>query len=160
VASGKPIWVFTDTEQLGAVAWSRDGARLAVGGDSGAIHVLNPATGAEQQSLAQSGGVKALAFNPANDQLAVATGERSVRALDASGRELFALTHPADIYALAWSPDGTQLATASADGAVRVFPTDLGALLDLAQRRLTRGMTKVECARYHLEDRCPQIAAQ
>jgi WD40 repeat protein len=59
--------------------------------------------------------------------------------------------------ALAYSPDGSELITGGRDGLVRVYLLDNTELMELAESRLTRTLTKAECRQYLHTDACPTV---
>jgi peptide/nickel transport system permease protein len=121
---------------LRALAWSPDGALLAVGGDDGAIVLTaverGGSAGAGAGATARAGdarrlatltgherGVNALAFAPGGALLASAGDDRTVRlweAGDGGWREAAVLRgHERLVASLAFSPDGALLASGSRD---------------------------------------------
>ena len=96
------------------------------------------------------------AFSPAGDSLATISFDGTVRLWDPATGEEF-LNLPEGNYGpdLDFSPDGRQLAATGGDGVVRVFALALEDLIRIAESRLTRSFTQVECVQYlHLES-CP-----
>jgi WD40 repeat protein len=76
-------------EPLGApincVAFSADGARFAVGGESGEVRIYNTADGSRLTTLKQTGPVTyAVAFRPDGEQIAAAGLDGTVRLFNAS----------------------------------------------------------------------------
>jgi WD40 repeat protein len=108
-----------DRGEVGAVAVSRDGRRLAVGGHDDAVRVWSPA-GRPVAVLRpeKPDATLALAFHPDGNRLAVASRDGTVRVWDvAAGKELLpALRHSVPVRAVAWSPDGRLLAAAAGNG--------------------------------------------
>jgi WD40 repeat protein len=113
-----------------ALAFSDDGQWLASADRSGALRILDPATGTVRHALQAAGPVWSLAFAPGDGHLLAATdGGVAFWAL-ASGTRERVLKHPAGrITRMALSPSGDRIATASTDGRVRIFDTERGTLL-------------------------------
>jgi WD40 repeat protein len=104
-------------EKYRRVAFSPDGTLLAVAGDGGAIHLFDPATGAETGVLVgEKGAVGALAFSPDGKTLASGGRDRLVRLWDVAERKVKAEKpgHGEAINALVFSPDGKFLVTGTA----------------------------------------------
>jgi WD40 repeat protein len=108
------------------IAFGFDAATLAVAWKDNTVHVFDiTAPRAAPRKLRELGyptPVSALAFNPADNSLAVATGGRTVTVLDArAGVELARILHPAAAPSFAFSGDGALIATISDDAIVRVW---------------------------------------
>jgi WD40 repeat protein len=116
-----------------AVAVSRDGRRIAAGGQDLAVRVWDGVTyrpiGAPLKPE-RTNWVFGLAFSPDGGRLAVASRDRLVHVWDvAGGKEaLPALRHTAEVAAVAWSADGRLLASAAGD-AVQLWQADTGTAL-------------------------------
>jgi WD40 repeat protein/serine/threonine protein kinase len=119
--------VIPDTTEVNAVAFSRDGERLASAGGDGTVKVWNSRTGKVLQNVkAHARSVASVAFHPDGKHLATTGADRKVKVWDLTAeREVF--TGPCDAirifgtaYTVAFSPDGRQLA-AGGGGAVSVW---------------------------------------
>jgi WD40 repeat protein/DNA-binding SARP family transcriptional activator len=131
--------VATDDDQRDAALWDADsGRRLAT-------------------FSGHPGSVYALAFDPAGDTLATASTDGTVRLWDVgSGTQELALRgHEGRVGAVEFSPDGSQLASVS-HGEVRIWALDLGDLVEIAESRLTRGLSDAECRQHLHVDSCPE----
>lgn len=123
-----------------ALALTPDGTRLAVGGRSGVVTLLDTASGRPVGELSPDsgetlGGVSSLAFSPDGRLLAVGTRQGPVVLWSLNDTTLprFRLPgHRGNVAALAFDPDGHYLATAGSDRVVDVW--DLGALRDEFER--------------------------
>jgi hypothetical protein len=126
------------TEQVTALAFSRDGKTLAVASGapavSGEIRVYAvPPTGlpAEKPTFtltAHKDVLFALTFSPDNKTLASSGYDRLIRLWDVTqGKEVRMLKDHSDtVYGLAFNQDGSLLASASADRAVKVWEAGTG----------------------------------
>jgi WD40 repeat protein len=109
-------------------AFSPDGARIATGGEDGALRLWTAATGkARGGPLKTSGPVLALAFSPDGRELTSGGFDGTAQAWDvASGAPRGSvLRHNGRVKAVAYSPDGTMLATG---GAVEGVDVESGVL--------------------------------
>ncbi len=122
-----------------ALAWSRDGERLAVGGD-GDIVVFDADLGGRLR-LHTGETVLALAFSADRGLLVAGLGEGLVRVFDlvtgTVGRDLAG--HRGAVRALVLAPDGRTLASAGEDGSVRIW--DVAAGTELRALRPPHGAT-------------------
>jgi eukaryotic-like serine/threonine-protein kinase len=112
-----------------ALAFSRDGAVLAVGEPQGTIHLLNSATGSEKAVLpASTNAVTSLAFLPDGQRLVASYWDTTIRLWDvASASILRVLTNrTGSITCAALAADGRRLATASVDQIVRLWDLQTG----------------------------------
>ena len=117
------------TGNVTAVAWSRDGTRLASGASDGAVR-LGTRTGAavawdEVPMEAHEDAVWSMAFAADGGLLATASGDGTVRIWDVE-RQVCLQTLAADdstSYAVAFSADGGLLATGGRDRVVRLWET-------------------------------------
>jgi WD40 repeat protein/serine/threonine protein kinase/tetratricopeptide (TPR) repeat protein len=118
-----------------AVAWSRDGTRLASAGDDRTVKVWEAATGKETLALrGHSQPVWSVAWSPDDRRLASASRDGTVRVWEAAtGKEVLTLRgHAQGVNSVAWSPDGTRLASAGDDRTVKVWDAATGReVLDL-----------------------------
>jgi hypothetical protein len=126
-------------KRITAVAWNRDGNRLAVAmcqpGVSGSVRRFrgaDPRDMAQQETLSAHQDVIAdMAFDPAGKVLATCSYDRTVKLWDAAkGTLLHTLKEHSDaVYGVAFRPDGKWLASAAADRAVKIFDVETGKLL-------------------------------
>ncbi|MGW2723365.1 NACHT and WD repeat domain-containing protein [Streptomyces sp. NPDC001492] len=113
-------------EDINAVAWSPDGARLATASDDGTIRVWNSEQPADPVVLAPDGGgsrVQSLAWSPNGKHVVGGSRDSTATIWDVeTGAEAGVLTgHGEAIEGVAWAPDGERLATASSDRTVRTW---------------------------------------
>ena len=118
---------------LRSVAWSPDGARLAVGTGDGWIVLVDAVSLLTVASWATGDSdVRDVAWSPDGRQLASGGREGMVRRWTADGR--FSGTyegHTDSVFALAWSPDGDRLASAGRDRSLRIWNVASGEALTI-----------------------------
>ncbi len=126
-----------------AIAYSRDGRRLATAGgalgEPGAVTIRDGADGRELASFrGHHDAINGLAFDPTGRRLATAGRDRTVRIWDAAtGRPLSTLRgHVLGVNAVAFSPDGRFLASAGEDRMVKLWDAATG-----QERRTLSGHT-------------------
>ncbi len=135
-STGKLLRRLTNvTERVQALAYSPDGAWLAVAGGvpgrSGEVALYSLKLLALDAVLGSFGDVAlAVTFDRAGQQLAAGITDNSIRIYDlASRRERLVIQQHADwVLALDFSPDGRRLASASRDRSARVYNTENGSL--------------------------------
>ena len=135
----------------GTVAFSQEGTLLATAPEFGPVSLWNLEDGGEAVRLVgHTGGVTDVEFSPSGTGVATASADGTVRLWDATtGVERLVLRgHRGAVHDIAFSPDGAKLASASTDGEVRIWALDLQDLVTLAERSLTRALTRAECVRY------------
>ena len=104
------------------------------------------------------GPVTDLAFDAAGQQVATSGDDGSVRVWDPrTGRQqlVLRLATPLAARGVEFTPDGDRLVTVWVDGITRIWTLDLDELVDIAQERVTRGLTTAECQQYLHTDTCP-----
>jgi WD40 repeat protein len=139
------------------IAFSQDG-KLATSSLNGTATIWDTRSGRALETIqAQSGALWGVSFSPNGKVLATAGDDTTARLWDvATGKELLTLTGASfALRHVTFSPDGTRLTTASGDGTVHIYVLPLGALMNLARSRLTRGWVATECQRYLLTRTCP-----
>ena len=110
-----------------AVAFSRNGARIATASSDWSARIFDPATGSELARLAHDGPVRAVAFSPDGTTVATGSHDRIARVFDTkTGSELLSLLHDGPVAALTFSGDGTRVATGSEDRNARIFDAATG----------------------------------
>jgi WD40 repeat protein/serine/threonine protein kinase len=114
---------------VNAVAYTRDGKRLATGGNDKTVRIWDAATGREIARIrGHTNSVLGVAWSPDGARLATASLDGTARIWDGtSGQVLRQLCGPgAPVTAVAWRPDGARLATTGYDFRVRVWDADTG----------------------------------
>ena len=107
-----------------SVAYSPDGARLAIGSADGTVTVVDTDTGQELLNFAEhTGPIWRITFSPDGKRLATASDDKTAKVWDAAtGQELLNFAgHTDPILVITFSPDGKRLATGSTDGTVMVW---------------------------------------
>jgi WD40 repeat protein/DNA-binding XRE family transcriptional regulator len=119
--SGKVLRTLSGhTAEVWAVAFSRDGKRLATGGVDSMVQVWEVATGKLLVTLSgHTDAIELLAFSPDGIRLASASDDGTVRVWDSVAGELLREFAVPPI-SVAFSPDGTRLAVSDPEG-VRVL---------------------------------------
>lgn len=112
-----------------ALAWSPNGARLATGGEDGAVRLFDATTGQHQVTYKKHrASITALAWSPDSQQLASAGEDGTVQVWDAaSGKKRRTFRGALGTRAvLAWSPNGTWLAGGGSDPCVQIWDITTG----------------------------------
>jgi WD40 repeat protein len=123
------------TSYVFAVAFSRDGQRIATGGWDKTVKIWDVATGDEIRTLTgHTGFVQDLAFSPDGRTLVSAGEDRAVKLWEvATGREIGTFRGHANFaMAVAFHPEGDRLASGGADGDLKVWSvsTSLPVVMD------------------------------
>src|SRR5262249_23094114 len=110
--------------QVGGVAFSPDGGRLASMSSDGTVKIWDAAAGHETLSWqdVSASMATALAFSPDGQRLAVTSGrDVHVHTLAAGRLERALRGHFMTVFGLAYSPDGRRLATVSWDNTAKLW---------------------------------------
>ena len=113
------------------IAFSPDGALLAVGSNSGSIQLYRTSDWTQVKRLSVSGRRVGVAFSP-DGKILAAGAETSIGLWSTNDWSALRTLQVAEMYSgstLAFSPDGRSIATGSSDWKVRLYNVSNGALL-------------------------------
>jgi WD40 repeat protein len=162
VASGKTIAVLRGHGNLVlGVHFSPDGKRIVTGSVDDTIRVWDAASGTSLLTIRPDvGAIGGADFSPDGSEIAAAAfDDRTVRLFDATTGAPLAVLRGSigKVFWLAFSPDGKEIASTSDDQNARIWsvPPRLHceALLDAAQRAMTRQLTDAQRQEEYLSDR-------
>jgi WD40 repeat protein/serine/threonine protein kinase len=130
-ATGKLLTgLHTGTQQVYSLAFSFDGARLAVGSNDGSVQIWNGAGTTKEATYKgqKYNRVLALAFSRDGRVLAAGGHDRFVKVFDlVAGKEVAALAgFDGDVLCVAVAPDGGTVAAGSADGTLGLLDVATG----------------------------------
>ena len=140
-------------DDVNAVGFSPDGARIVSGSDDDTLRVWDAASGAELLVLrGHERPVFAAGFSSDGGRIVSGSDDETARVWDAErGAELLVLRgHEGPVWAAAFSPDGARIVSGANDNTVRV--TWIGRskqeLVDTARAQLPRPLTEEERRRF------------
>jgi WD40 repeat protein len=162
VASGKTIAMLRGHGNLvTGLHFSSDGKRIVTGSVDDTIRVWDAASGTSLLTIRPDvGSIGGADFSPDGSEIAAAAfDDRTVRLFDATTGAPLAVLRGSigSVFWLAFSPDGKEIASTSDDQTARIWtvPPRLHceALLDAAQRAMTRQLTDAQRQEEYLSDR-------
>lgn len=144
-----------DTQTL-AADWDPTGQRIVTVSELESVgEVWAVGTGERITSFAGTSGFTDVRFSPDGSEVAATSVDGDVNLWDAEDGTLEATLRGHDVaISLAYSHDGRRLASVDADGMLRVWALDLDDLIGIAEQRLTRRLTGVECRQFLHRDTC------
>ena len=105
-----------------ALAWSRDGKRIAAGGDMKVVSLCDLETGKVTSIGKQNHGISQVRFTPDQQQVCSAGFDGCVRFWSLDGKSMNVVeVIAAPICGLAWSSDGEIMATGHQDNSIRLW---------------------------------------
>jgi dipeptidyl aminopeptidase/acylaminoacyl peptidase len=126
----EPVRIAGEFREVNAVLFSPDGSALLSADWSGAIRVLESATGAEISTiLPESGAVRCIAVSPDGKTVAAATTDsRDITLWEtSSGSRIRVLKRKKEpVLSLAFSPDGKRLVSGGEDEYVQIWDAETG----------------------------------
>jgi DNA-binding beta-propeller fold protein YncE len=112
---------------IGGMAFSPDGSRLAVADVSGILSLINVTDMTRVVLLKSSGKLHGVAFSPDGGLLAVAGGDNVVSIFDIkNGNQVRILDNGEVVISVAFSPDGKRIASGDVKGVVRLWDLETG----------------------------------
>ena len=134
IANGRlaPIFQVTvGSRPARGVAFSPDGAKLAVASEDGNIYLVNATDGKELIKITgHTNVVSSVAWSPDGSQLASASDDQTVRIWNAVTGEQVSLYQGTNLmYSVDWSHDGGRIASTAKDARVTVLDAKNGAVL-------------------------------
>jgi WD40 repeat protein len=104
----------TNAGNVTAIAWKRDGSKLASGGLDKTVKIWEVSSGNLLQSMqGHTGAVWGVSWDITGNKLASASLDGTVRIWDSNnGNQVAILQNPAQVWAVVWSPDGSKIASA------------------------------------------------
>jgi WD40 repeat protein len=157
--SGTELFTWRDPEAIGDfdAHFSPDGSQILVGRENGSSMILNAFTGDLLLTLTGHTGLTIRnVYSPDGTLIATTNFDGTAKVWDAeTGEELLTLVgHANNVVNVDFSPDSSRLLTSSFDGTVRVYTLILDELIALAQSRVTRAITALECQRFVHQEQC------
>jgi WD40 repeat protein len=122
-----------------AVAYSRDGSRVATGSADGTVILWDPSRGKPVLTIGGHGTVvRSVSFSPDGAHLATAGDDRAVRVFDAktAASQMIVDDSAGGVRSVSYSPDGSRLLYAGGGGTARSVPTKLDAFFRFGCRVL------------------------
>jgi WD40 repeat protein len=122
--TGAPIVYLESPEEVNYIAFSPDGALLAIAVADKTARIFDAVTGKEIAVLeGHEKGVTSVAFSSDGLRLVTASADTTARIWDVQTHKMRAMLrgHQKDISFAAFSPDGSRVLTASSDGTARIW---------------------------------------
>ena len=158
VGTGQLVQEIDNVVGADDVHFSPDGKYLITAGYDGIARFWNMQTGTlEQEIIALQGSIMGSDLSP-DGSIFAATGREGIATIweVQSGERLLTLEGAtSSLLDAEFSPDGSLLVTADGDGNARFYTLSLDELVAVAESRLSRSLTEVECQEYLHLAACP-----
>jgi WD40 repeat protein len=141
-----------------AIALSPDGEELAVWGPAfNVVEVYDADTLAPLRTLEHTAPVNQVGFSPDGTRIATVSDDGVARVWNAqTGALIFtSLDEPGHLEGAAFNQDGSRIALLYSDGRILVHAIAFEDVLEIAEGRVTRSLTDVECRTYLHVPACP-----
>jgi WD40 repeat protein/serine/threonine protein kinase/DNA-binding SARP family transcriptional activator len=145
--TGEPMITLSHGDEVNAVTFSPDGEMVLTASSDQTARIWDAQSGELLHTLlGSSSPILSAAWSPDGSRVATAGEDGSVLLWDPyTGTQIEkAAQHTAEVWSLAWSPDGNQLASASQDDSVQISTIGIEALLDQADKLITRTIAKFD----------------
>ena len=151
-AAAKMITLSGHAGPVHDLVFTNDGQSLVTAGGDGTAKIWDLNEGEILRTFTgHNGPVLSLALSPDSSRLATASVDKTAKLWNtATGQALRTLLgHTSAVTSVTFSPDGGRLATVSADRTAQIIElTTVGDLFNRAVERMTRTLTREECAQY------------
>lgn len=157
------LWDWAAGEMIGRidaqvldVDWDPAGERLVTIAElESRVEIWDAATLAPISSFTGTSAFSDVRYSPDGSQVATSGTDGDVNLWDVdTGTPTRLRGHDAHVAGVAFSPDGRRLVSVDAAGVMRAWAIDVDDLVAIAQHRLTRGLSEVECRRFLHRDGC------
>jgi WD40 repeat protein len=161
IETGKIVFTASRHVELDAnfaLAYSPDGARLAISGLNITVTIYDIRSGQVANTISgYKSSVMGMDISLDGSLLVTSHADGTVKVWDLNtGQELLALSgNSGPVSSVIFSQDDRYLITSGFDGTARVFVLDLDELIRLAHSRVTRNLTAQECRQYLHMENCP-----
>jgi WD40 repeat protein len=116
----------SDQRTVKVLAFSANGSRIALTGDSGDVEIWDVLAARRLRTIKGSSQVFTLAFSPDGRQLAASSADSKINVWQLEGDELRASfdVPGGPVYSIGYTPDGRRIAAGCKDGLIRLYSVD------------------------------------